>query len=123
MRLRKIYIFVIILSLLMPESASENADPSSEEKKRMVTIQKKKIKNIKKSRTEKGFLGIFKRKRKKDAEEDLIVTEEERKRQETRDGQEIVRVPFTPMEETDEVLSSSGSREDQPLDSKRRSPE
>ena len=33
MRLRKIYIFVIILSLLMPETTSENTDPSSEEKK------------------------------------------------------------------------------------------
>ena len=49
-------------------------------------------------------------------QEDLIVTEEERKRQETRDGQEIVRVPFTPMEETDEVLSSSGSRKEEPLE-------
>ena len=121
MRLRKIYIFVIILSLLMPETTSENTDPSSEEKKDGL-YSKEKIKNIKKSRTERDFRYLS-RKRKKDAEEDLIVTEEERKRQETRDGQEIVRVPFTPMEETDEVLSSSGSRIEQPLENVRRSPE
>ena len=115
MRLRKIYIFVIILSLLMPETTSENTDPSSEEKKGW-SLFKRKNKEYKEKSDRKGFLGIFKRKRKKDAEEDLIVTEEERKRQETRDGQEIVRVPFTPMEETDEVLSSSGSREEEPLE-------
>ena len=115
MRLRKIYIFVIILSLLMPEATSENTDPSSEEKKGW-SLFKRKNKEYKEKSDRKGFLGIFKRKRKKDAEEDLIVTEEERKRQETRDGQEIVRIPFTPMEETDEVLSSSGSRKEKPLE-------
>ena len=65
MRLRKIYIFVIILSLLMPETTSENTDTSSEEKKGW-SLFKKKIKNTKKVGP-KGFLGIFKRKRKKDA--------------------------------------------------------
>ena len=112
MRLKNIYIFIIILSLLMPETTSENADPSSEEKKGW-SLFKRKNKEYKEKSDRKGFLGIFKRKRKKDAEEDLIVTEEERKRQETKDGQEIVRIPFTPMEESDEVLPSSQSRKEE----------
>ena len=112
MRLKNIYIFIIILSLLMPETTSENTDPSSEEKKGW-SLFKRKNKEYKEKSDRKGFLGIFKRKRKKDAEEDLIVTEEERKRQETKDGQEIVRIPFTPMEESDEVLSSSQSRKEE----------
>ena len=112
MRFKNIYIFIIILSLLMPETTSENTDPSSEEKKGW-SLFKRKNKEYKEKSDRKGFLGIFKRKRKKDAEEDLIVTEEERKRQETKDGQEIVRIPFTPMEESDEVLSSSQSRKEE----------
>ena len=42
MRLKNTYIFIIILSLLMPETTSENTDPSTEEKKRVVAIQEKK---------------------------------------------------------------------------------
>ena len=78
MRLRKIYIFIIILSLLMPETTSENTDPSSEEKKGWSLFKRKDKENkeVKEKSDRKGFLGIFKRKRKKDVEEDLIVTEE-----------------------------------------------
>ena len=59
----------------MPETTSENTDPSSEETKGW-SLFKRKNKEIKEKSDRKGFLGIFKRKRKKDLEEDLIVTEE-----------------------------------------------
>ncbi len=75
MRLKNIYIFIIILSLLMPETTSENTDPSTEEKKGW-SLFKRKNKEIKEKSDRKGFLGIFKRMRKKDLEEELIVTEE-----------------------------------------------
>ncbi len=75
MRLKNTYIFIIILSLLMPETTSENTDPSTEEKKGW-SLFKRKNKEIKEKSDRKGFLGIFKRKSKKDGEEDLIVTEE-----------------------------------------------
>ena len=78
MRLKNTYIFIIILSLLMPETTSENTDPSTEEKKGWSLFKRKNKENkeIKEKSDRKGFLGIFKRKRKKDVEEDLIVTEE-----------------------------------------------
>ena len=75
MRLKNTYIFIIILSLLMPETTSENTDPSTEEKKGW-SLFKRKNKEIKEKSDRKGFLGIFKRKPKNDGEEDLIVTEE-----------------------------------------------
>ena len=78
MRLKNTYIFIIILSLLMPETTSENTDPSTEEKKGWSLFKRKNKENkeIKEKSDRRGFLGIFKRKRKKDVEEDLIVTEE-----------------------------------------------
>ena len=78
MRLKNTYIFIIILSLLMPETTSENTDPSTEEKKGWSLFKRKDKENkeVKEKSDRKGFLGIFKRKRKKDVEEDLIVTEE-----------------------------------------------
>ena len=78
MRLKNTYIFIIILSLLMPETTSENTDPSTEEKKGWSLFKRKNKENkeIKEKSDRKGFLGIFKRKRKKDVEEDVIVTEE-----------------------------------------------
>ena len=111
MRFKNIYIFIIVLSLLFPQGTDQDNDANPVEEKKKWSLFKKKDKEYKEKSERKGFLGIFKRKRKKDAEEDLLVTEEERKRQETKDGQEIVRIPFTPMDETDEVLSSSQSRE------------
>ena len=57
-----------------------------------------------------GPFGIFKKKRKKDAEDDVWGTEEEGDKQKELDGQEIVRIPYTPIEGTDEVLSSSDSK-------------
>ena len=111
MRLKNTYIFIIILSLLMPETTSENPDPSTEEKKGWSLFKRKnkEDKEDKEKSDRKGFFGIFKRKRTKDAQEDLIVTEEERKGQEAKDAQEIVPNPSTSMEESDEVLSSSQS--------------
>ena len=111
MRFKNIYIFIIVLSLLFPQGTDQDNDANPVEEKKKWSLFKKKDKEYKEKSERKGFLGIFKRKRKKDAEEDLLVTEEERKRQETKDGQEIVRIPFTPMDESEEVLSSSESRE------------
>ena len=110
MRFKNIYIFIIVLSLVFPQGTDQDNDANPVEEKKKWSLFKKKNKEYKEKSERKGFLGIFKRKRKKDAEEDLILTEEERVRQETKDGQEIVRIPFTPMEESDEVLSSSESR-------------
>ena len=55
MRLRKIYIFVIILSLLMHETTSENTDPSTEEKG--WSLFKRKNKEYKEKKV--GPKGIF----------------------------------------------------------------
>ena len=111
MRFKNIYIFIIVLSLLIPQGTDQDNDANSIKEKKRWSLFKKKDKEYKEKSDRKGFLGIFKRKRKKDAEEDLLVTEEERERQETKDGQEIVRIPFTPVDETEEVLSSSQPRE------------
>ena len=111
MRFKNIYIFIIVLSLLIPQGTDQDNDANSIKEKKRWSLFKKKDKEYKEKSDRKGFLGIFKRKRKKDAEEDLLVTEEERERQETKDGQEIVRIPFTPVDGTEEVLSSSQPRE------------
>ena len=127
MRLRNIYIFVIILSLLMPDANSENSDPSSEEKRGWSLFKRNNKKNEEKSEEieekseeieeksgRRGFLGIFKRKSKEEAEEDLIPTDEEQKTQENIDGKETAPASLTPIEKADEVLSSNGSSKEQP---------
>ena len=83
MRFKNIYIFIIVLSLLFPQGTDQDNDANPVEEKKKWSLFKKKDKEYKEKSERKGFLGIFKRKRKKDAEEDLLVTEEERKRQET----------------------------------------
>jgi len=135
MRLKNLYIFIIVLSLLIPQNNNQDdsADPPEEKKKwSLFKIFKKKDKDEdnsdKKDKKKKGLFrkkgkkeyqeksertgpfGIFKKKRKKDAEDDVWVTEEERNKQKELDGQEIVRIPYTPIEGTDEVLSSSDSK-------------
>ena len=135
MRLKNLYIFIIVLSLLIPQNNNQDdsADPPEEKKKwSLFKIFKKKDKDEdnsdKKDKKKKGLFrkkgkkeyqeksertgpfGIFKKKRKKDAEDDVWVTEEERDKQKELDGQEIVRIPYTPIEGTDEVLSSSDSK-------------
>ena len=74
MRFIKIYIFIIALSLLIPQENDQDKDANPVEEKKKWSLFKKKDKEYKEKSERKGFLGIFKRKRKKDAEEDLVVT-------------------------------------------------
>ena len=138
MRLKYLYIFIIVLSILIPQSNDQDDSSNSSKEKKKWSLFKKKDKDEdvgvdgsdsdKKDKKKRGLFrrknkkdykekdertgpfGIFKKKRKKDAEDDIWSTKEEREKQEELDGQTIVRIPYTPIDGTDEVLSSSESK-------------